>query len=83
MGTVTEEEVNSTLRPVISGLFICHDWQHRAHIKDPEGLGLSPKELKTAAKSALKAGALGLCLFTPERMTEAHWKAFEEALRGK
>ena len=83
VGTVTEEEVNSTLRPVISGLFICHDWQHRANIKDPEGLGLSPKELKTAAKSALKAGALGLCLFTPERMTEAHWKAFEEALRGK
>lgn len=81
VGKVTKEEVGSTNQPVISGLFICRDWQNRANIQDPEGLGLSPKELKIAAKKSLKAGAAGICLFTPDRMTEAHWKALEEVIR--
>ncbi len=52
--------------------FLCRDWQNRANVKDPEGLGLSPKELETAIKTSLKAGAAGISLFTPERMTEEH-----------
>lgn len=83
VGKVTEEEVMSTDKPVMSGLFICHDWQNKANIEDPEGHGLSPDELKIAAKKALEANAAGLCLFTPERMTEAHWQAFDEAMRGE
>lgn len=83
VGKVTEEEVKSTVQPVISGLFICRDWKNRKNIKDPEGLGLSPNELKAAMKEALKASAFGVCLFTPDRMTEAHWKAFEKAVKGK
>lgn len=81
VGKVTKEAVKSTKTPVISGLFLCRDWQHRATVTDPEGLGLSPKELKIAAKKSLKAGAAGICLFTPDRMTEEHWKALEEVIR--
>lgn len=81
VGEMTEEEVKSTHKAVISGLFICRDWQNRANVEDPEGLGLSPKELKTAIKTSLKAGAAGISLFTPERMTEEHWKVFKEAIR--
>lgn len=80
VGKVTKEEVGSTNQPVISGLFICRDWQNRAHIQDPEGLGLSPKELKIAVRKSLKAGATGICLFTPDRMTEAHWKALKKVM---
>ena len=82
-GKVTKEEVFSTDKPVMSGLFLCRDWQHRDGIQDPEGLGLSPQELKIAVKKSLKAGAAGICLFTPDRMTEAHWKALEKAVEKK
>ena len=81
VGKVTREAVNSTKKPIISGLFICRDWQNRAAIQDPEGLGLSPRELKIAAKKSLKAGAAGICLFTPDRMTEGHWQALTKALK--
>ena len=76
-----EDEVKSTGKPVMSGLFICYDWQNKANIEDPEGHGLSPDELKIAVKGAIEAQVAGLCLFTPERMTEAHWQAFDEAMR--
>lgn len=78
VGKVTKEAVKSTNTPVISGLFLCRDWQHRATVTDPEGLGLSPKELKIAARKSLKAGAAGICLFTPDRMTEKHWQALKK-----
>jgi hypothetical protein len=29
----------------------------------------------------MENGAAGICLFTPRRMTEAHWEAFEKAIR--
>lgn len=80
VGEVTREAVHSTSQPVVSGLFICRDWRNRANILDPEGLGLSPKELKIATKRSLQAGAAGICLFTPDRMTKAHWKALEKAI---
>lgn len=78
--TVTEEEVNSTDKPVISGLFICHDWQKKASLVDPEYSGLIPSEMEEAVKGAMAAGAAGVCLFTPDRMTEEHWAAFDAAL---
>lgn len=80
VGEVTQEAVQSTTKPVVSGLFICRDWQNKANIEDPEGHGLSPDELKTAASKSLEAGAAAICLFTPERMTEAHWQAFEDVV---
>lgn len=83
VGKVTKEEVFSTDKPVMSGLFLCRDWQHREGIQDPEGLGLSPQELKIAVKKSLKAGAAGICLFTPDRMTEAHWEALEKVVEKK
>ena len=81
VGKVTQEAVLSTDKPVISGLFICRDWQNRADIQDPEGLGLSPAELRVAMCVAMMSKASGVCLFTPERMTESHWKIFEEAMK--
>lgn len=83
VGKVTREAVKSTDKPVVSGLFICRDWRNKAGIQDPEGSGLSPKELKKAARKSLKAGAAGICLFTPDRMTEEHWKALEKAIGRK
>lgn len=80
VGEVTQEAVQSTTKPVVSGLFICRDWQNKANIEDPEGHGLSPDELEIAARESLEAGAAAICLFTPERMTEAHWQAFEDVL---
>ena len=80
VGEVTQEAVQSTTKPVVSGLFICRDWQNKANIEDPEGHGLSPDELKIAASKSLEAGAAAICLFTPERMTEAHWQAFEDVV---
>lgn len=81
VGTVTAEEVQSTDRPVYSGLFICRDWQHKASIVDPENSGLIPSEIPVAVKASVDAGAAGVCLFTPESMTDDHWKAFEKAIR--
>lgn len=80
VGQVTREAVRSTRRPVVSGLFICHDWRGRSTVTDPEGLGLSPKELKVAVRHSLRAGAVGFCLFTPDRMTEEHWRELEKAI---
>lgn len=80
VGEVTAEEVQSTDKPVMSGLFICHDWQHKADIADPEGSGLLPSEIAEAVKGAIAAKAAGICLFTPNSMTPEHWAALEEAL---
>lgn len=81
VGTITQEEVESTERPVVSGLFICHDWQHKADIVDPEGSGLLPSEIAEAVNGAREAGAAGISLFTPASMTDEHWQALEEALK--
>ncbi|MDD4515696.1 hypothetical protein [Massilibacteroides sp.] len=83
VGRVTEEGVKSVNgeKPVYSGLFICHDWQNKADIKDPEGHGLLPSEIETAIRGSMEAGAAGVCLFTPHSMTNEHWKTFEKAIR--
>ena len=78
---ITKEEVNSTKKPVYSGLFICRDWKSKANIIDPENSGLLPSEMEEAVSGAWKAGAAGVCLFTPKSMTDAHWEAFEKAMK--
>ena len=62
-------------------MFICPRPEEKANIKDPEGHGLLPEELEDAIRESMINGATGICLFTPGRMTEAHWEVFEKALR--
>lgn len=80
IGSVTDEEVASTERPVMSGLFICQDWQHKASVVDPEMSGLLPSEIEEAVRGAYLAGAKGVCLFRPDFMTAEHWDALQSAL---
>ena len=79
LADITAEEVQAAGDvPVISGLFICREWQRKAEIKDPEGHGLLPLELATAVQGSLDAGAAGICLFTPGSMTEEHWAELDK-----
>ena len=81
VGKVTKEEVKSLKGkniPVYSGLFICHEWQKKAELVDPENSGLIPSEIETAVKGSIKAGAKGICLFTPHSMTAEHWDALDK-----
>lgn len=82
VGTVTREGVEAIGNrvPLYSGLFICPDPANKSMEKDPEGHGLLPGELGEAVRGAMENGATGICLFTPERMTDAHWEAFEKAV---
>ena len=80
VGEITDEEVKSTYKPVFSGLFICHDWQNKENLVDPENSGLLPSEIAEAVSGAVNAGAAGVCLFTPESMTEEHWAEFDKAI---
>ena len=67
--------------PLYSGLFICPQPEQKANLSDPEGHGLVPEELEEAIRASMVNGATGICLFTPGRMTDAHWKVFEKAIR--
>lgn len=82
IGAVTNEAVTALngKKPVISGLFICPNPEKKSSEPDPENHGLLPEELGAAIEQSMKNGATGICLFTPDRMTEAHWKAFEKAI---
>ena len=82
IGEVTKEAVASVNneKPVISGLFICPDPANRETAPDPENHGLLPEELEEAIRESMENGAAGICLFTPGRMTEEHWKVFEKAI---
>lgn len=81
LASVTAEEVAAAGdTPVMSGLFICHDWQRKAEIVDPEGHGLLPSEIATAVRGSLDAGAAGICLFTPNSMTPEHWAELDKLI---
>jgi len=67
-------------KPVYSGLFICPKPDSKAKEADPENHGLLPEELDDAIRESMENGATGICLFTPGRMTEAHWLEFEKAI---
>ncbi len=84
VGKVTAEGVEALKgknTPLYSGLFICHDWKKKASIEDPEGSGLLPSEIAEAVESSMKAGAKGVCLFTPDSMTPEHWAELDKVLQ--
>ncbi len=83
VGKVTAESVQALKgkkTALYSGLFICHDWKNKASIEDPEGSGLLPSEMAEAVEGSIKAGANGVCLFTPDSMTPEHWEALDRVL---
>lgn len=82
VGEMVKEEVANAKNgvPVYSGLFICPKPEKKGSEKDPENHGLLPEEIGEAIQGSMENGAKGICLFTPGRMTDAHWKAFEEAI---
>ena len=84
VGKITRKEVKllKDKSPLYSGLFICRDWREKSNIKDPEGWGLSPEELKTAVRGVIKANAQGICLFSASSMTDEHWEALDDVLRN-
>ncbi|MCF6240411.1 MAG: hypothetical protein L3J74_03580 [Bacteroidales bacterium] len=67
--------------PLYSGLFINPKPENKTTEPDPENLGLTPDELGDAIQESMENGAAGICLFTPQRMTKAHWKVFKKAIR--
>lgn len=82
IANVTREEVDAAGDiPVMSGLFICPDWQNKDKVVDPEDSGLLPSEIEAAVSGSLKAGAAGICLFTPGRMSPEHWEALSTVLK--
>ena len=82
IGEITKEEVTSLngSKPVYSGLFICPNPEKKTSEADPENHGLLPEEMEAAIEESMVNGATGICLFTPGRMTDAHWVAFEKAI---
>lgn len=82
IGEVTAEGVAAIDNriPLYSGLFICPNPEKKAQEADPENHGLLPEEIAEAVRVSMENGAAGVCLFTPGRMTEEHWAAFEEAI---
>ena len=82
IGEVTKEAVTSVNGeiPIFSGLFICPDPSKKTAEPDPENHGLVPEELGEAIRQSMDNGATGICLFTPRRMTDAHWEALERAI---
>ena len=82
IGTVTKEAVTSTdgKVPIFSGLFICPDPAKKTGEPDPENHGLIPEELGEAVRQSMENGATGICLFTPGRMTEAHWEELAKVI---
>lgn len=82
IGEVTKEGVTAVEDkiPLYSGLFICPRPENKTEENDPENHGLLPGEMEEAIRVSMENGAAGICLFTPERMTDAHWEAFEKAI---
>ena len=83
IGEVTHEGVTAldNQKPLYSGLFICPRPEQKAEEPDPEGHGLIPEEMEDAIRESMENGAAGICLFTPGRMTDAHWEVFKTAIR--
>ncbi len=69
--------------PLYSGIFICPRPEKKTEERDPEYHGVTPAELEIAIRASMENGAAGICLFTPKRMTPAHWTIFEKAIRKK
>lgn len=81
IGKMCNEGSSLVSVPVYSGLFINPKPTNKKYESDPENLGLNPSELSQAIHASMINGAAGICLFTPQRMTKAHWKALRKAIR--
>ena len=83
IGEVCNEGVQAinNRKPLFSGLFICPNPENKSDEPDPENHGLIPEEMEDAIRESIENGATGICLFTPGRMTDKHWEAFELAIR--
>ncbi len=83
VGEVTREGVEAMDNkiPLYSGLFICPNPEKKSEENDPENHGLTPHEIGTAIRASMENGATGICLFTPGRMTDAHWTEFEKVIK--
>ncbi|WP_282126912.1 hypothetical protein [Marinifilum flexuosum] len=82
IGKMCKESVESLNRErsVYSGLFICPNPGSKTKEADPENHGLLPDEIGEAIRESMVNGATGICLFTPDRMTNEHWIEFEKAI---
>ncbi len=82
IGEVCKEAVETIddSKPVYSGLFICPDPENKSNEPDPERHGLLVEELEAAIRESVINGAAGICLYTPRRMTDGHWKVFKKAI---
>lgn len=80
IGEVCKEADNASNKPFYSGLFICPDPENKYSKKDPENHGLVPSEIGIAIRESINNGADGVCLFTPERMTEDGWMVLKETV---
>lgn len=85
IGDVTNEAVTTinNSKPVYSGLFICPNPANKANESDPENHGLIPEEFEASIRESMVNGATGICLFTPGRMTDAHWEILNEVINTK
>lgn len=83
IGQVTREGVTAVQgrMPLFSGLFICSDPGGNTGSGNPESRGLVPGNIGTAIRESMENGAAGICLFTPGKMTDAHWAEFDKAIR--
>lgn len=72
---VRGERTAARERALYSGLKVVRRYRERENITDPEGLGLSPDELREAKKLSLAAGADGIAIFSADEITAEHWDA--------
>ncbi len=84
IGAMCKEGVSALggRKPLYSGLFICPDPEAKAKEPDPENHGLVPGELAAVIRESMANGAAGICLFTPDRMTDEDWAVFEKAIHA-
>lgn len=85
VGKVTREEAEAVAgkgMALYSGIFICKDWRNKDKVIDPENSGLLPSEIGEAVTSAMKAGADGISIFTPNDMTPEHWAELDKTLKA-
>ena len=82
IGAMCKEGVESinNRNPLYSGLFICPDPERKDSEPDPENHGLVPEELDAAIRESVENGAAGICLFTPQRMTDKDWVILKKAI---
>ncbi len=74
VGEMVKEEVAAVngKKPIYSGLFLTKFPGKKSEHPDPEDHGLTPEEMVDAIELSMLNGATGICLFTPDKMTDEH-----------